>query len=307
MYRSLLVPLDGSPTGEHALPAALGIARRARASLQVASVHVPAIGAFRGTEPAWDNQVDTAIREKEQAYLEGVVKRLEAAGVGVSSALLDGPIATALHEQATTVGADLIVMTTHGRGPLTRFWLGSVADSLIRQATMPVLVVRPHHGAADLNAPAAWAHVLIPLDGSERAESILEPAIALGTLMDADYTLMLAIEPIIVGELSAVGASFDPDFLESVQKDAQSYLDQVAARLRTRSLRVDTRVVFSLPAAAAILEEAAVKPGTLIALETHGRGGLGRLLLGSVADKVLRGASAPVLVHRGGQAPERHA
>jgi nucleotide-binding universal stress UspA family protein len=296
MYRSILVPLDGSPAAEHALPWALSLARLAKAALQIAAVHVPAAPLFSGSDLLGNLQLDSSIREKERSYLDGVVRRLvHATRAPVTSVLLEGPIADALSEQAKTVQADLIVMTTHGRGPLSRFWLGSVADKLVRQASVPVLVVRPQEGPPELIEAPPCRHILIPLDGTEEAEQILEPAVQLGSLMQADYELLLVIVPLVSPDPATV---YEPAFIQAVQTDGREYLEEVAERLRARSLRVHTRVIFSRPAAMAILEEAGTEPATLIALETHGRGGVARLLLGSVADKVLRGASVPVLVHR---------
>ena len=83
------------------------------------------------------------------------------------------------------------MMTTHGHGPLSRFWLGSVADEMVRRATTPILLVRPHEKAIDLAAEPVLRHILIPLDGSALAEQVLGPAAALGSLLQCDdYTLL---------------------------------------------------------------------------------------------------------------------
>jgi nucleotide-binding universal stress UspA family protein len=140
------------------------------------------------------------------------------------------------------------------------------------------------------------------------AEQILEPAIALGRLTGADYTLLRVIKPATVGNYGNAIRPTD-EFGQSicrqiqvlhgeVQAEAEDYLRRVAERLRCRSLAVRTRVVSSEQAAAAILEEARANPADLVALETHGWGGLARLFAGSVADKVLRGGATPLLVHR---------
>src|SRR5438067_676921 len=94
-------------------------------------------------------------------------------------------------------GADLVVMTTHGRGPLGRLWLGSVADALVRDLAMPLLLVRPQETAPDFKREPLLKHLLLPLDGSPLAEQMLEPAVALGTLMEADYTLLRVIKPVV--------------------------------------------------------------------------------------------------------------
>ncbi len=294
MYRSLMVPLDGSPFAEHALPFAASIARRTGAALQIVQAHVPVASLYSGSELVADLTLDSTIRENETAYLDGVAKRLtEAVPVRVSRTLVDGMVADALHEQALAAAADLVVMATHGRGPFSRFWLGSVADALVRRLPMPILLVRPRDETPNLAAEIPVRRVLIPLDGSDLAEQILRPATELGSLTQAEYTLLRVVEPFLPPPHQLPGPLFD-----QLAREAQTYLDGVAGRLREQSLRVETRVVINRFAAAAILEEARVHTADLIALGTHGRGGLARLLLGSVADKVIRGAVTPVFVYR---------
>ncbi len=309
MYRSLLVPLDGSAFGEHALPLALSLARRLGAALRVVHVHVSPWVAYGELGVQYDETTDRILRENDRAYLDAVARRLAAAAdISPSSALLDGPVADAIGWHATATESDLLVMTTHGRGPLARFWLGSVADALVRQASIPILLVQPKEAAPDLAPEPVVRRVLIPLDGSELAEQILEPALALGAATQAEYTLLR-----VVKQMAA--ASYDPasgrvsGLRESLLKqmqvmdrqqwtEAQEYLERLAGGLRARSLTVQRRVIPHEQPAAAILDDAQKNAADLIALATHGRGGLKRLLLGSVADKVVRGAATPVLVYR---------
>jgi nucleotide-binding universal stress UspA family protein len=302
MYRTIFVPLDGSPFAEQALPLALGLARRAEAVLHVAHVHVPVAPLYAGNELAADAPLDFQVWEQEYVYVQEVVKRLKAvARLRVTSTVLDGPIAESLAEQAVAADADLLVMTTHGRGPLSRFWLGSVADKLVRLAPMPLLLLRPPEGPPDLSQEPLPRRILIPLDGSELAEQVLEPALALGRLAQADYTLLGVIESASVPEYAIAGHLLEEREDVAIlpqQAKVQAYLDRVADRLRGRSLHVQTRVIRNQPPAVAILKEAHRHPGGLIALATHGRRGLKRMLLGSIADKVIRGATPPVLVYR---------
>jgi nucleotide-binding universal stress UspA family protein len=294
MYQNLMVPLDGSPFAEHALPFAASVARRAGAALQLVQAHVPVASLYSGSELVADLTLDARIREAETAYLDGVAERLtEAVPVRVSRTLVDGMVADALHERALAAAADLVVMATHGRGPFSRFWLGSVADALVRRLPMPILLVRPREESANLAAEIPVRRILVPLDGSDLAEQILRPATELGSLTQAEYTLLRVVEPFLPPPHQFRGPLFD-----QLAREAHTYLDGVAERLRGQRLRVETRVVLNRLPAAAILEEARVHTPDLIALATHGRGGLPRLLLGNVADKVIRGAMTPVLVHR---------
>ncbi|HEV3258268.1 MAG TPA: universal stress protein [Gemmataceae bacterium] len=309
MYRSILVPLDGSEFGEHALPLALGIARRAGATLQVAQVHVALAPMYAEAVLAFDNAPDNVVKQRERGYLERVVNRLAtASSVPVDCALLEGPIAEAVNAQVKLTEVDLAVMTTHGRGPLARFWLGSVADELVRRLPIPLLLVRPQETKVDLSREPTFQHILIPLDGSPLAEQIIEPAAALGSLTGADYTLLRIIKPMVMGPYDpadSLPGHLDPSAVEQLQRlyrdeesEAGSYLERVAGRLRDRALKVQTRVVVHDQPAVAILEEVKAHRADLVALATHGRSGLPRLFLGSVADKLVRGTTVPVLLQR---------
>ncbi len=299
MIRTVLVPLDGSPFGEQALPLALQIARRAQAAVQLIHVHQPVSTPWSGSEMAADLTLEAEVRDQEKEHLRETAGRLAQQGTAtVTAAVLDGPVADAIHEQALACGADLVVMATHGRGPLARFWLGSVADQLIRRLTVPLLLVPPQEGEP---LPAEVRHVLVPLDGSEQAEQILGPALDLAGLLVAAVTLLRVVEPPAVpdhhwGGHAAGGA--DPKLLQQLEADARGYLERVVIGLEGRAPPVTTRLVLNRRTADAILAEAGMRPGTLVALATHARAGVARLVLGSVADKVIRGAVAPVLVYR---------
>jgi nucleotide-binding universal stress UspA family protein len=310
LYRSILVPLDGSTFGEKAIPLALSIARRAGAALQLAQVHIGLVAPYADTVLTYQNTLGGLDKEPERAYLDKLVQRLTSvADVPVTASLLEeGPIAEVLQGWATSTGVDLIVMTTHGFGPLVRSWLGSVADELVRRSTVPVLLVRPQEGKLDVTQEPPLRRILIPLDGSELAEKIIGPAVGLGRPRGAEYTLLRVVKPLVLGQYSVEPmpvAVVDQTLLARLQEmhkgeqaEASSYLERIAEPLRGRSLRVQTRVVIHEQPAVAILDEAKSCQADLIALETHGRSGLPRLFLGSVADKVVRGTSIPVLVQR---------
>jgi nucleotide-binding universal stress UspA family protein len=302
MFRNIMVPLDGSPFGEHALPLALAVARRGMATIEL--VHVcPPIGPH-----ALPNDGLPA-HERALAYLDQLAGSLSARwSVAISTTVLSGIPADILHKHALANSADLVVMTTHGRGAIARSWLGAVADKLVRRLPMPVLLARPHGEMLDLLEDVrefAFEHVLIPLDGSPLAEEALEPALALGDLMGADFTLVQAIEPVLLTYAPAAqAAGVDERFLQEWRAETLAYLEQVARRLRTNDRSVHTRVLYGQPAVA-IIDYAREHGVDLIALCTHGRSGIARMLLGSVADKVVRGSGAAVLVKRPGAEREQ--
>ncbi len=316
MYRSILTPLDGSAFAEHALPLARSIARRANATLRLVLVHVPIEGKqvdYISSEVTVDEALDKRLKEYEQAYLNNVVENLATdMATQVTASLLDGQpgqVAETLNNFIATAGVDLVVMTTHGYGALNRLWLGSVTDWLVRHASIPILLVRSRETeefGPNLNQEQIFQHILIPLDGSTLAEQVLEYAIELGKLMEADYTLLRVIEPMTPIDYLATPypIQLDQQLLDQQQREAQAYLTGIAERLQAQarardsmSLRIQTRVVIGKNPSAIILEESSKHGIDLIAMETHGYSGLTRLLIGSVADKVLRGTSVPILLH----------
>lgn len=300
MIRSIVVPLDGSSFGEQALPVAAAIARRAGARLLLVHAHLPfSLLPSAGTMPVAAVR-EQELRNQEAEYLDDLARKLaERYSIPVESELLDGPAVQALDDYVRRIKADLVVMTTHGRGGLSRVWLGSVADGLIRRTHVPVLLIRPREEGEPAHEPT-FRRILIPLDGSELAEQILRPATRLAKLFDAELMLLRVVVPILLMDEASAGYStyVGPEDMARREEIAAEYLERLAERLRGESFTVATRVVQHPQAATAILEEAESSGADLIAMATHGRSGVVRLLLGSVADKVLRATTKPLLLLR---------
>jgi nucleotide-binding universal stress UspA family protein len=305
MFRRILLPVDGSTFAEHALPYAIDIAQRTRAELIISLVHVshtpstldPAMG---DALHAWDR----AHMERESEYLHGLADRAGAeTGAKVVPRLLEGEIIPSLEREVTALDVDLVVMSTHGRGGMERAWLGSVADTLVRHVDVPVLLITPTDdeplGRDDARG---YSHLLIALDGSERAERCIAPAIALAGAVERVTLLRAAAPPsAVMSPYLPHAIQFSQQELEGRRQHAQEYLAQQAEAARTPAQvagaqRVDAVVVVDYHPARAILNYAAAQGVDLVALGTHGRSPAARLLLGSVTDKVVRAATAPVLV-----------
>ena len=299
VFGTILVPLDGSATAEAALPVAATIARRSGAALHLVSVHVPVPTLLDITEePVMDGALEEELREQQTAYLATTATAASTAhGVETTHAVRDlhGTVVKAIATEAHAKRADLIVMTTHGHGGINPLWLGSVADRLLRRTQTPVLLLRVNDG----EPPTVFRHVLVALDGTAEGERALEPAVALGMLAhDVRFTLVQVVEPPIalITRLALTPAHMRPHWREQRENSARAYLERVAERLRGRGCRVNTEMVPARGVGEQILAVAGRLGADLIAVGTHAAHGMERLLLGSVADKVIRGASQAVLV-----------
>jgi nucleotide-binding universal stress UspA family protein len=304
MAKAIMVPLDGSTFAEHAIPAALGVAEASDAHLHLVQVHeLPFVPTSPELMVAYDAGQDERLRAQEREYLLGIANRLaDQRGLSVRTELVDGQPPVALATYARDADIDLVVMTTHGRSGLSRAWLGSVADGVVRRSGVPVLLLRPHADEAELEQPVRPQHVLIPLDGSALSRGVVDAAVSLGALSKARYTLVRVVLPVPLIRRS-LDTDLDP-FHEQNLEEAKADLERAAAPLRERGFDVEIAAVSGAVPAATILEFAQERVVDLIAMATHGRGGWSRIALGSVADKVLRGASVPVLVVRPG--PSNH-
>ena len=295
MAHNIVVPLDGSGFAETALPTAIAVAKRWPARIHLVSIEQPML-------PIRDLPFEIEAQRWAQDYLDDVRDRiLDRTGLEVDTIVRDGPINPTIQSVARKLGADLLVVSTHGRGPLSRAWLGSVADALTRSSEVPVLLVRPTEGQPpDLAEDVAFARALIALDGSPLAESALEPATSLGHGWDVDYTVVR-----LVRYPNEAVSAYLPDTVRTVDEavkqgtaEAEAYIARVVDRLAESGLRVESHVAVVNSVAKGILHHANESGADLIALASHGHGGFRRAVLGSVADKVVRGADRPVLVIR---------
>lgn len=299
MFHTLLVPLDGSPACEQAVPEAARLAKAASAALHLAHVHSPYSSdpiAIEGM-PVIDAELHSLASEHERVYLERIAATVADERLRPQIDRLEGPVVPTLTAHAHLIGADLIVLTSHGRSGFTHFWLGSVAEHLIRTALIPMLLLRPH---PDRHAAAPIRRILVPLDGSTLAEQILPVARKLALLNGAELHLLRVVDALIVpqGMPYAELYRLDDESLAQQHAEAAAYLERVAAQLRSWGGAVSAEVISAETPALAILDIARSGGADLIAIATHGRGGLARMVMGSVADKLLRGCSLPMLILR---------
>ena len=299
MYKNIMVPLDGSLFAEAALPLALRLSRRAGVGLHLVTVVDPLVPIG-----APDPGVAT---DAGRSYLGDVAERIfREAGGPTTTGVPEGPVVEALQAETVAHGADAVVMATHGRGGLSRTWLGSVAMGFLHETDRPLILVRPQAGG-DPVSMVHWgfAKLLIPLDGSELAERALSHATEFGELFAASYHLTRILSHPPLWGSSGVA---DPDetreeLLEPAKGSAVEYLESHAESMRERGLSATISVGVDAQPGRGILAVVEKEGCDSIAMATHGRSGLGRALLGSAADKVVRGTRVPILLYRHG--PDR--
>src|SRR5688572_10569727 len=301
MFRSILVPLDGTRFAEAALPTAALLVRRARGRLHLLLAHQPTPALVGpGEIAAPEAGLDLALLDQEEQYLSGLTEITRQAGVAtISLSQVVGPAGDAICEEADRIEADLIVMASHGRSPLGRLWKGSVSSRVVRDAGVPVLLVHPNREKFALQRDTG-AGILVALDLSDFAEAVLEPVVDLANLLQAHVTLLHVVEPNYhaVDPLTPYPLNQDRTVTGIRRADAQRRLDETADRLRARGLCVSALVTVAPNAAAELLETLEVRKYDLLAITTHGSGGMRHLLSGSVADRVIRSAGKPVLALR---------
>jgi nucleotide-binding universal stress UspA family protein len=298
MYKVIMVPTDGSGFDREAIRVALRMAERSGAKIRL--VRVLATGSFFGMAAATEGTAVAAeiVRsERDTALGELYALAAECRVTSTADLTVDlhtGPVADVLEGYARRHDVDLIVISTHGRSGLSRLTLGSVTDSLIRHTTIPILVVKPPTSYLNPQINEAFRHIVVPLDGSTLAEQILPRVMALATIEDAEITLLNVLIPRSHSEKDIVDPSlpwWDKDI--SV---ARQYLFGIAARLRRNGIPVTTDIVIGENVPNAIGDFASRERADLIAIATHGRGGLARLIHGSVADAVMHSARMSMLV-----------
>ena len=299
MCTELLVPLDGSPLANAAVPLAVEIARHLKSSIHLVRVHTPFVVFSSGADtmaPIPDPSFDSRAREDAQTWLLRQANELRtSAGVPITSELRAGVPVEEIAAVATDRRVQAVVCSTHGLGGRALGWLGSVADGVIRHVPCPVLAM----SESAVARPALIRRVLVLHDGSTVSDEIVPHAAWLARAFGAEVELLRVVAPPWVGEsLTALSAGNEDPFGVDADADASKVgLDAIADNLRQEGLTVRASVVVHLSPSRAILEHIEQSNPDAIALATYGRG-LSRLLRGSVADKLLRAAGRPTLLFR---------
>ncbi|HXG35978.1 MAG TPA: universal stress protein [Dehalococcoidia bacterium] len=292
MLKTVLVPLDGSPLAEGVLPYAESLAQASGAELFLLTA-IPEVA----TSGEYFGQRDLQ-KESEQAreYLAATSKQLSDLGLKIRTDVIVGiDVAGIILDCSQDCDADLIAMSTHGRTGITRWIYGSVTDKVLHHTHQPLLLVHSSKEEKPLR-PLPVRRILVPLDGSPLAASVLPFVKGLAKDMGATIVLFHAVPP--VGSYAGMAPDVNLGaVLEDLQKQGQEYLTQIAREIQAEGLETEAYVTLGF-AVDDILRVSQEKQVDLIALGTHGRSGIGRWIMGSVTDAVLRRSALPCLVVR---------
>lgn len=290
----VLVPLDGSELSERALRFALTLVPPGH-SIRLLAVLEPVdqlLGFLPGARLIED--VQRSMSQETQSYIQTTAGRLRSTSDGaVTTLLLNGEPSEEILAAATDPAISLIVMSSAGRGAFGRINFGSVADRIARTSTIPVVIVRDEAG--DPFERAKINRIVVPLDGSMRAQKALPVAVGLAKQLAIPVLLVTVKDPASL--MLAYGASLNSAAYEQIAaeitREASARLEEPALRLMKAGISVD-RVVVTGPTAQAI--SSVCDDSDLIVMTSHGRSGMARWMIGSVAEKLVREAPTPVML-----------
>lgn len=298
MYQRILVPLDGSVTAEQVLPYGRLLSKGFNAGITL--LHVidgTTVDQADLEHGAVMNQLAESARARAGEYLAGVAGSLRSEGLAVSASILEGNPASVIVAESEKQAGTLVAISTHGRSGITRWVMGSVTDKVLHATRTPMLIVRCGESAPDPSI--SLSGIIVPLDGSELAEQALPHAVALAKTLGLKTTL-LRVTP-SAGDyfkyLDYPPANYQ-DLSREVDDDAVNYLDNINRRIKLEGVAQTEERLIHGNAAFAITDFVKDVPNSLVAMTTHGRSGVGRWVMGSVADRVICHSGGPVLVVR---------
>ncbi|MSP78598.1 MAG: universal stress protein [Dehalococcoidia bacterium] len=299
MYKRILVPLDGSAVAEEILSAVTFLANGLHARVQILSVIEEDVVA------AIQNPLQGRFLEQTQSTATGVAEaygKRVAAKLGLPAGQVDvtvkvSSVPETILREAERAPDTLLAMSTHGRSGLQRFVLGSVADKLLHATKAPLLLYRPSE-KAPAKAASLMTTVIVPLDGSALAEKVLPDVVSLAQTLSLKV-LLTRVTSLMTEYYAGEGFYAVPQsIVTDLEQEAIAYLNAKAADLKKMGCKDVAVQHMQGSAAAQVIDLAHATPDSFVAISTHGRSGIGRWVLGSVADRVIQQAGCPVLVIR---------
>lgn len=312
MYSKIIVPLDGSELAEQVLPCVRLLAAGLKIPVELVRVIEPVSSDFIATRHvSYLGQGAVRMRVMGQKYLNKIEASLQGSGISVSCQMHEGDAAPQILAEGQRDQDAIIAMSTHGRSGIARWMLGSVADKVLRATTNPLLLVRSSEDGVAAQIEKLTT-LIVPLDGSPEGEMVLPQVVSIAkglhlkvmlvrstpSMEEYHRTLEYHYEVDPGPIVTKVYEGPYEEFSEDVNAKAMEYLHEKVQEVRHQGLpSVEERLLHGNPAGS-IVDLTGEIEGSLIAMTTHGRSGVGRWVLGSVADRVVRYAECPVLVVR---------
>jgi nucleotide-binding universal stress UspA family protein len=304
VYSKILVPLDGSDVAECVLPHVEAIATKNNA-VQATFLYVVSPLDMPMVESEFKSRIESLAKSAAEDYVKRVIGKLEYKERAHCEVIL-GKAADSILDYAQENSMDLIVMASHGLSGVGRWSQGSVTDKVLHESTVPILRIKANAPRSPFYKAGQKMRVLVTLDGSEPAEAVLDQIQKLAGHFGTESTEIVLLR---VCELFAEPHKHYPppmpisweEYLkhetERAKEICRTYLSEVEERLKKEGLEVRSEVPVGNPAET-IVDYADKNSVNLIAMSTHGRTGISKLFLGSVANKVMRISLAPVLLVR---------
>jgi nucleotide-binding universal stress UspA family protein len=310
MYQRILVPLDGSSLAEQVLPYAANLAKTHHLEVQLLRVIEPLLSSSVPGQSIPLADIIGGRKLEAQDYLDGIKACLHTTKTPIECSVVEGNPAQLIVEHGEEEPGTIIAMSTHGRSGIGRWVLGSIADKVLHATASPLLLVRASEAPSPVQ-DVAITSLIVPLDGSPLAEQVLPHVSALAHAAGPSgrvKVVLVRVTPTVeemtrymtqqhIDSSSTVYYGPYEEFIKEEHAIAADYLHRTKSRLADTGLSVEEKLVKGHPATA-IVELARSQPNNMIMITTHGRSGLGRWVLGSVADKVVRTSGGPVFLVR---------
>src|SRR5579871_32775 len=291
MFGQLLVALDGSECANHALDAALTLARTEGSTLTLCSV-ADSSALFRSRLPAdLVESTSAELRAGAEKVVEAGASKARALGTNVSTCIVEGEPSFEITRRAAQEGVGAIVMGTHGRSGLRLLVMGSVTESVLRSSPVPVVAVR---ATARIAALDSNARVVVPIDGSECSMRALDLAAEFAATFGGELLILHVVDLAKAATLTGGQAELAVGCVEELQDEGRRIVDEAVERIAKR-VRIASRIEDGSAAEVIGRVVAEVVPAYVV-MGSHGRTGVSRLVIGSVAASVVRNAAVPVMV-----------
>lgn len=291
---TILVPIDFSEYAKAAMYEAIGLAQRCGARLHLLHV-MPTLGVAGDLLRRDLPDVLVELRDAAARKLQKAEQTVKGRDVEVTAAIAEGDCVRQILDTAAKCGANLIVMGTHGYSGLKHVILGSVAERTLRHAPCPVMAVKFHEGD-EITARVSFQTIVVPVDGSLAAERAIEVATQLARTETAARIILLHAY-FVPADLVVLRRDRSVEFLKRLGTSARAHLEALLSRVEAEGVACEIRVLDGTPVPV-IHDVVKAESANLIVMGTRGRTGLAHAALGSIAERVVRTATCPVVTVR---------